>query len=296
MSFSPEQIIFLINPNSGRGKHNEILAELKKAENSIHYYFSKSKEDLQSFFSNLNKQIKVVVICGGDGTINSILKFAINTDLIFAVLPTGSGNGFAREMGFTKQINELLKIIKIGEIRKVDVLKINDDYCCNIAGIGFDSFIAQQFDESKRRGLISYIHESFKGFFKFQHFNATITANNTCIEGNYFMLTMANTRQFGNNVIVAPNAQPDDGLIDLVAIKKFSKIIVPLIVFKLLSRKGINSKYIQYLRAKKIVIKTDYKLYHIDGEPLTKNNSTLTARIKTTLNMIDATKMSAEKQ
>lgn len=296
MSFSPEQIIFLINPNSGRGKYTKTLAELRKADNSIHYHLSKSKVDLESFFSTLNKQIKVVVICGGDGTINSVLKHAINTDLIFAVLPTGSGNGFAREMGFTKQINKLLANIKRGNTRKIDVLKINDDYCCNVSGIGFDSFIAKRFDESKDRGLITYVIESLNGFFKFQHFNATITADNTCIEGNYFMLTMANTRQFGNNVIVAPNAQPDDGLIDLVAIKKFPKIITPLIVFKLLSRKGRNSKYIQYLRAKEVTIKTDYKLYHIDGEPLTKNNSTLTTRIETTINMIDATKTPTLKQ
>lgn len=290
MPFSSEQIIFLINPNSGRENHKKILTALKQADKSISYYISKSKEDLNSFFSNLNKQFKVVVICGGDGTVNSILKYAINTDLVFAVLPTGSGNGFAREMGYTKQVDKFLAILKRGEIRKIDVVKINNDYCCNIAGIGFDSFIAQQFDQSGKRGLITYVNETLKGFFKYTDFNATVIADDNQLQGNYFMLTIANTRQFGNNVIIAPMALPNDGLIDLVAIKKFPKIIMPLLIFKLLSKKGKNSKYIQYMRAREIVIKTNYKLYHIDGEPRINKNSKLNFYVEGKMNIIDANK------
>lgn len=290
MSFSPEQIIFLINPNSGKGNYKEIIAALNKADNTIDYYISKSKDDLESFFSNLKIQYKVVVICGGDGTVNSILKYAINTDLIFAVLPNGSGNGFAREMGYVKQIDKLLAIIKKGETRKIDVLKVNDDYCCNIAGIGFDSFIAQQFDQSGKRGLISYVRETLKGFFKFPQMHARIVADGIHIEGNFFMLILANTRQFGNNAIIAPNALPDDGLVDLVAIKSFSKPIVPLIALKLLSKKGKNSKYIKYLKVRNIEITTDYELYHIDGEPRINYNTTLSTKVGTTMNVIHANK------
>lgn len=289
MSFSTDQIIFLINPNSGGEKQKKIIADLKNTDDVIHFYISKSKDDLASFFSTLNKQFKVVVVCGGDGTVNSVLKYAINTDLIFAVLGTGSGNGFAREMGYSTKINKLLATIKKGKTRKIDVLKLNDDYCCNMAGVGFDGFIAEQFDKSGKRGLISYVTETLKGFLKFQHFSAAIIADDNRMEGNYFMLNIANTKQFGNNIIIAPNAQPNDGLIDLVVIKQFSKLITPIIILKLLSKKGGNSKYIQYIRAKKVAIKTNYKFYHVDGEPLTNpNNLLLTANFVATINVIQA--------
>ncbi len=287
MSFSSEQIIFLINPNSGNEKHENILAELKLADSNVYYHINKRKEDLESFFANLKKQFKVVVVCGGDGTVNSILKHAINTDLVFAVLPTGSGNGFAREMGYAKQIDRLLAQVKKGVAREIDIVKVNDHYCCNIAGIGFDSFIAKQFDQSGKRGLISYVNETLKGFLKFKHFDATINADDICLEGTYFMLTIANTRQFGNNVIIAPMAVPDDGLMNLVAIKRFPKILMPLIVLKLLSKKGRNSKYIQYLSARKIEIKANYKIYHVDGEPIIKKQNTLLSlKVASKINMI----------
>lgn len=288
MAFSSKQIIFLINPNSGRGKYQKTLAALKNADSRIHYYISKSKEDLKLFFDTLDKQFKVVVICGGDGTVNSLLKYAINSDLIFAVLPNGSGNGFAREMGYCKNIEKMLKQIKRGNTRKIDVVKVNDNYCCNIAGIGFDSYIAQLFDRNGKRGLVTYVYESLNGFFKYPFIQAKIVADNIQLEGDYFMLIMANTRQFGNNVIIAPNALPDDGLLDLVAIKRFPKRVTPLVIIKLLSKKGKDSKYIQYLRAREITIKTDYEDYHVDGEPLKQVDTIISAKIETTINVINS--------
>ena len=289
MSYSYDHITFLINPKSGHRKSIEIKKALQKAEPAISYFILKNKDDLQQFFSSLHKNIKVVVICGGDGTVNSVLEFAVHSNLVFVVFPGGSGNGFAREMGYTKDIGKLLKIIKRGKTKEIDILKVNNNYCVNLAGIGFDSFIAHKFEKSNRRGLFSYVRETIKGFFEFDFFNAVIQADNTSLQGNYFMLSLANTRQFGNNVIIAPQAIPNDGYIDLVVIKKFPKIYVPILVLKLLSKKGKDSKYIRYIRAKEISITSDYLPYHIDGEPLRNaTNTTLNAHIETIINMIDS--------
>ena len=85
---------------------------------------------------------------------------------------------------------------------------------------------------------------------------------------NLFVLTIANTRQFGNYAFIAPHALPNDGKIDLVLIRPFPKIFGPMFVFRLFT-KGINkSKYVRHIRTdKEIIIQTDETRFHVDGEP-----------------------------
>jgi diacylglycerol kinase (ATP) len=288
MSYTIAETLFLINPNSGKRNSKSIITSIKKADENANYHICESKTELKQFFASIEGKYKVLVICGGDGTINSILPYTKNSSLVFAVLPNGSGNGFAREMGFSNDIEKLIALVKKGITKKIDVVKINDSYCCNVAGIGFDSYIAEQFDRNGKRGLITYVIESIKALFNYPQIYAKIKADDTIISGQFFMLTLANTRQFGNNAIIAPKANPSDGLIDLVAIKSFPKILLPYIVLKIVSKKGKNSKYIQYLKAKEITIKTDYNLYHVDGEPIKTTDTTLAARIENTMNILNA--------
>lgn len=288
MSFTTDETLFLINPNSGKGNYKKIIASLKKTDSNVNYQICKSKEDLPCFFSSIDKKYKVLVICGGDGTVNSILPYTKNTKLIFAVLPNGSGNGFAREMGYVKNVITMLAMINKGAVRKIDVVKINNSLFCNIAGIGFDSYIAQQFDTNGKRGLTTYVLESLKAFFKYTSLQLTIDADNLRFEGRFFMLTIANTRQFGNNAIIAPAALPDDGLLDLVMIKDFPRLLTPLVVFQILKRKNKDSKYIQYIKAKNVLIKTDYTCYHVDGEPVKTNKNKLEAKVVNSMAIINS--------
>jgi len=287
MSISIAETLFLINPNSGKRNSKQIIASILKADKGANYHICKSKDELKQFFASIEERYKVLVICGGDGTINSILPYTKNSKLVFAVLPNGSGNGFAREMEFSNDTEKLLASIKKGVSKKIDVVKINDSYCCNVAGIGFDSYIAEQFDKNGSRGLITYVIESIKALYNYPQIYAEIKAGETILKGQFFMLTLANTRQFGNNAIIAPQANPSDGLIDLVAIKSFPKILLPLVILKMLSKKGKNSKYIYYLKAKEITIKTDYNLYHVDGEPIKTDEPTLVAKIENTMNVLN---------
>jgi diacylglycerol kinase family enzyme len=87
------------------------------------------------------------------------------------------------------------------------------------------------------------------------------------ITEDLFVLSIANTRQFGNNAFIAPEAKPNDGIIDIVLIKPFPKIIAPLFVYRLFRGTMKNSKYIRYIRTDKpFTIKTNETRFHIDGE------------------------------
>ena len=261
-------ILFVINPKSGSQKPETILNGIKKSGHDIDYVITQNLKEFNELWVNKVDDYKVVVICGGDGSVNCTLKHLVaNKDIILAVLPNGSGNGFARELGFTGDVGHLISNILRGEIRKVDLAKINDDYSINVAGLGFDSYVASLFEGSKFRGLKKYIYCTIKGLFSYKPIAVELFLGQVKVTGKLWGVYLANTRQFGNNAIIAPEAKYDDGLLEIVLMKKYPLLLAPFVVYKMFTGKFKNSKYMTYLRASEMTIKSDSKTYHVDGEP-----------------------------
>ena len=268
MKIEASDILFIINPNSGTQKSDSIINQIEKSGHRIDYILTQSLEDFNQLWENKVNDYKVIVICGGDGSVNCTLKYLVaNEHLVLAVLPNGSGNGFARELGFTNDVEHLISNMLRGDVREVDLAKINDDYSINVAGLGFDSHVASLFDGSKFRGLKKYILCTLKGLFSYKPIAVELFLGQVKLTGKFWGVYLANTRQFGNNAIIAPEAKYDDGLLELVLMKKYPLILSPILVYKMFTGKLKNSKYMTYLRANELTIKSDSKTYHVDGEP-----------------------------
>jgi YegS/Rv2252/BmrU family lipid kinase len=268
MQIEASDILFVINPNSGTQKPDAIIKGIKNSGYDIDYIMTQNLEEFNQLWTDKISDYKVVVICGGDGSVNCTLKHLVaNNEIILAVLPNGSGNGFARELGFTTDVAHLVSMMLRGEIRHVDLTKINNDYSINVAGLGFDSHVASLFDGSKFRGLKKYIYCTIKGLFSYKPIAVELFLGQVKVTGKFWGVYLANTRQFGNNAIIAPEAKYDDGLLEIVLMKKYPLILSPILVYKMFTGKLKNSKYMTYLRASEMIIKSDSKTYHVDGEP-----------------------------
>jgi YegS/Rv2252/BmrU family lipid kinase len=289
MSISLKDIIFVINPRSGTSNYN-LLDELNKLNVDIDYFISESLEAFDQFFKTKALNYKVIVICGGDGTINSSLKyFVANPQLTLAVLPGGSGNGFARELGFKKNIKSLIEQIRRGNVEMVDVMNVNQEYSCNAMGVGLDSYVATEFEKKPGRGLKTYIHCTIEALFTYKPIRAKITTQAEVIEGEYMSVCVANIRQFGNNAIIAPMADRADGVLDLVLIKESPFYAIPELVYRLFKGTLKNSKYIKFVRAEKLTIESNSPSYHIDGE-VRQMTAPLNIEIETQIKVINPTK------
>jgi YegS/Rv2252/BmrU family lipid kinase len=270
---SPEvkRSLFILNPNAGVIPVKLILSkELHRRKNELSYFKSLSIDDSGSLIKQSFDKYDIFVAAGGDGTVRSIASELVNSKKILGVLPMGSGNGFAKEFGFRPNIRSLLKDIKKAETLNADVIEINGLLCLNAAGIGLDSFVAHSFDRLKTRGFWSYAWVTLKNIIHLRpvHIKIKITGEET-ISDDLFVLTLANTRQFGNNAFIAPDAKPNDGIIDLVLIKPFPKILVPVFLYRLFRGTMKNSKYVRYIKTDKpFTIQTDETRFHIDGEPV----------------------------
>ncbi|MCX6325659.1 MAG: YegS/Rv2252/BmrU family lipid kinase [Bacteroidia bacterium] len=274
--------LFILNPNSGVPPVNFIVSkELDRRKNELSYIKSLSVDDTEFLIKeNLNKH-NVFIAAGGDGTVHTVASKLVGSEKILGVLPLGSGNGFAKEFGFKLNLRSLLSDIKKADSIDIDVIEINDKLCLNVAGIGLDSFVAHSFNELKLRGFVPYVWLTLKAFLQLRPFHVTIKCEGEIIVSEkLFVLTIANTRQFGNNAFIAPEARPNDGKIDIVLIKPFPKILGSLFIIRLFTKRINKSKYVRHIQTdKEIVIETEETRFHIDGEPL-KISGEVIVRIK----------------
>lgn len=260
-------ILFIINPKAGTSKIDSIINLL--IENDLQYFLTNNLLELDKLMSKEISNFKVFVAVGGDGTVNSLSKYLINQNQkALAVLPTGSGNGFAFELGFDIKLENLLKQILTGKLIEIDVLTINDKSFINVAGIGLDADVALRFQKTKR-GFLNYIISTFISYIKFKPFKATIYINGIEITDTFKMISIANTRQFGNNAFISPNSKPYDGKYEIVTIKSIPLIQSIPFIYRLFKGNLVNSKYVNFITChQKIIIKADCYKYHFDGDPL----------------------------
>ncbi len=273
--------LFILNPNAGVQPVNFIISLDLNRRKNVSYVKSKCIDDTKALLEKNFDKYDIFVAAGGDGTVHSVASKLIGTDKILGVLPMGSGNGFAKEFGFSPIIKPLIDDIERGQSLEIDVIEVNDKLCLNVAGIGLDSFVAHSFAKLKLRGFFPYVWLTFKTFLQLRPVFITIHIDGKkVISEDLFVLTIANTRQFGNYAFIAPDAVPNDGILDIVLIKPFPKILGIIFIIRLFTKRINRSKYVRQIKTdKEVVIKTDENRFHIDGEPV-KLSGEVIVRIK----------------
>ncbi|WP_407934764.1 MULTISPECIES: diacylglycerol/lipid kinase family protein [Chryseobacterium] len=261
-----EKVAFIINPFSAKKNYQPFLDELQKKVDNPLYYISESIPATDDFIRTNFDHIDIFVAIGGDGTISTVARNLINTDKILAIFPAGSGNGFSNETKFSKNLDELLEKIKTRASRKIDTFTVNERLSINVSGTGFDGKVVKEFEKTNR-GFKNYIKVSLKTFFnykpiKVKFFDEAYQQYN----GKYLMLNIANTRQFGNNAYIAPNASKSDGLVDMVLVKKFPLTYSALFAFRMFTKRLKDDEYVTYLPVSEISFKVTTKNWHLDGE------------------------------
>ena len=267
--FNNNRTIFILNPKAGIAGISRFVRLLGKYKDEFDYCTFSDIEEFRNFIKSGKNNYDTFIAAGGDGTVNSLAAELIDSGKILGVLPVGSGNGFAREMGFRKNIRSLIKDIRKKESFEIDVLFINDTPSINVSGIGLDSLVAHEFQKLKLRGLWNYGVSALKVVSRIKPFDVSISLENKKINDRFFMVSVANTRQFGSNALLAPMALPDDGKYNLVLVKPFPKILTPLFVLKMLTGTLKESKYVKYFETEnRVFIQSEENRVHIDGEPV----------------------------
>lgn len=261
-----EKVAFIINPFSAKKNYQPFVDQLKTKIGNPLYYISESIQGTDDFIKQHFNDVDVFVAVGGDGTISTVAKSIINTEKILAIFPAGSGNGFSNETKFNKNLDELLSKISKGETRKIDTFTVNERLSINVSGTGFDGKVVKEFEKTDR-GFKNYIKVSIQTFFNYDPIEVKFNdPEHQQYNGKYLMLNIANTRQFGNNAYIAPNASKSDGLVDVVLVKKFPLTYSALFAFRMFTKRLKDDNYVTYLPVSEIKFSVNTKNWHLDGE------------------------------
>ncbi len=274
------KFLFLVNPVSGtRSKQSLpdlIAAAAQKHAARFEIFHTVASGDYGFIKQKIQEQgFTEVILCGGDGTVNTVVQQLLDTPVNFGIVPLGSGNGLALSAHIPKQTIKALDIAFTGKASPVDAFSINGSFACMLCGLGFDAQVAHNFARQKKRGLLTYTHQSIKHFFNASPYSFEIQLDNTSFHTQAWFISIANSNQFGNQVTIAPLASLNDGLLDIVIVRKMSRASLPIALLmqvagnnKLSRPDALKKSGIIYLQADSLRIKnTDSAPLHIDGEP-----------------------------
>jgi len=187
------------------------------------YQISRSAEDgREKARRAIEDGVDTIFVAGGDGVVNSIGGVLVGSDTALAVIPTGSGNGFARHFGISLNCSEAIASYVNSERRAIDVGTVNGKPFFVTASMAWDAALVKHFEKSPMRGVLPYVFSAVYGYFEYvpQPVDLEFEDGEQLRFDKPLILTVANLTQYGGGAIIAPNAHADDGLLELVAIPK----------------------------------------------------------------------------
>jgi len=266
------KLLFIINPISGGHNKEKIVNAIPKILDSNIFDISILQTEYAGHATEIAKKaveenMDIVVAVGGDGTINEVASQLVNTNTTLAIIPCGSGNGLARDLGISLHYKKALQLINSLKIKKIDVGMGNNQHFFSLSGIGFDAKVAYDFNRGKKRKFLGYAWAVLKEFFSSKNQYFEIEFENEKITDTFFFITVANCSQWGYNVKVAPNTKLDDGLFSVNLCKKPSHFSVIPFGIKVLSGNIGHSKFVTLRTSNKVTISSKHRFYyHLDGD------------------------------
>lgn len=263
----------IVNPVSGGGKNAQIakqIGALLLQRGKAYRVFETAKEgdgDRQVRLA-LESGCEAVVCIGGDGTLSEIAQELIGSSSVLYIVPSGTGNDFARALGLPRDPIEAFKAQLDGRQTMIDCGSINGRAFINVAGSGFDVEVLRKTEEFKQRypGEQAYRRAVLAVLGSYKAFQAEIS-----IDGGEFrpcsstIVEIANGQYIGGGMKVAPAAQVQDGLFDVVLVGCVPRLMIPLLLPLFILGAHVHLPIVRVVRAKHVVLRARGMVVNIDG-------------------------------
>ncbi len=276
---------FIVNPASGRGKGKafgrrleEMLSPLKLDYQLV---YTDKPMHAQDLAAKAAKDFAVIVTVGGDGTFQEILNGVVGSQAAVGILPVGSGNDFVRAVSIPVDMEKSLALLLRNKRRMIDLAKVNNRIYHNGVGVGFDAWAVHTGNQVTRlRGNAIYLYAVLHTLINFKPQEVELSFNGATYQKNYFLITVANGVSLGGGFYLTPDAQIDDGLLDLCLIQNMPKRSIIKNLIKVYSGKHKEDPRVEMVRTKQISIRSEKGFaVHADGELLSLNMKELDIKI-----------------
>lgn len=267
-----KHLVFIINPRAGVRRNKIIQDAVETGLDHERYTYSiqytqYAKHGTELAAAAAKAGAYAVVAVGGDGSVNDVVNGLQGTGTALAIIPLGSGNGMARTLKLPKSIRQAIAVINRNNTAMMDIGFAGGRLFVSNAGVGFEALISDKFTHSRRRGLAVYAWLTVKHLWQYKPLEWHIEIDGKRITERAFIVTVANGQQFGYNFHIAPTADWQDGLLDLVIVRKFSWVQGLFIALRSLTGSLQKSPYVRHFRGKEITIShPELKLVQTDGD------------------------------
>ena len=278
-------IKLIINPAAGRGKafklSEKVIHEFEKRGTDFEYEYTTNPRHAVDISREASTKFQKVIAFGGDGTVNEVGEGLVGSDAIFGVIPLGSGNDFANEIGMPANISDAVDIILSDDFHTIDIIKVNDRVSLNTAGVGFNGTVSEVVKSIRYlKGKSAYIWAVVKTAAMYKSIPLKISLNGRVIEEKIFMVSICNSKSEGGGFIVAPDAKNNDGLFDVTIIRHIGYMKLLLNLNKVLTGNINEVQEVDTYTGESIIIESEFPMpVHVDGEVIALNAHKVEASI-----------------
>ncbi|HYV94144.1 MAG TPA: YegS/Rv2252/BmrU family lipid kinase [Chitinophagales bacterium] len=289
---SPEslKILFVINPKSGAKTKTDfktLISEYFQAlPHSIDFFLLDGNDKIESLKSILDKtKPERIVAVGGDGTVTSVAKQVLKTDIAMGIIPAGSANGMARELNIPLDVNEALDVVMNGIKKSADVILINDkEICLHLSDIGMNAQLIKYFEASSLRGMLGYARVVLKVLLRKHRMKVTVESRDEEVSRFALMVAIANASKYGTGATINPEGNLFDGWFEVVIVRKLALVEILKMFLKV---QRFDPKKVEVISAKSVTIETSRRMdFQIDGEYMGKVDSIKAKILQGQLNIL----------
>lgn len=218
-----KKALLLLNKNARNGTYNqaEIIATCEGYGISSFVPDGGNDLSLGDTIRRHAHNCDLVIIGGGDGTLNQAARALMETQLPLGILPLGTANDLARTLGITPDVKSAIHTIAMGQTRRIDLGEVNHHLFFNVSSIGFSASLARNLTSQlkKKWGTVGYALAAIKILRQSRPFSATIIHDGIETPVKTVQISVGNGRYYGGGMTVEQNAAPDDGRLDVYSLE-----------------------------------------------------------------------------
>ncbi|RYY99882.1 MAG: diacylglycerol kinase family lipid kinase [Chitinophagaceae bacterium] len=264
------KILFVINPVSG-GKAKadweaQIRSFMRDSPHTMEFFLLTGDADDSSVAHHIEQvQPDRVVAVGGDGTVKLLAELLKERRIPLGILPAGSANGMARELGIPLDVVSALKVVTEGQKKAIDLIRVNDEeICIHLSDLGLNAMLVKYFEGSAHRGMWGYGKAIFRVLWQKQKIYAAITTDNGTLRRKAYMIVLANARMYGTGANINPEGDVADGFFEVVVLRKLNLIEILKALF---TNRSFKRERIEVISTRTVQIRARKRTYfQVDGE------------------------------
>jgi diacylglycerol kinase (ATP) len=273
----PRHAVLIVNPASGGGTGRSMAESAMTLLGSEHVgvdlRYTNEPGDAETLARKAAADgADLILALGGDGTIRDVAAGIGESGVPLGILPSGTGNDLIRTLGIPRDLPRAIHVALTGENRPLDVWLWNEKPFINVAGFGIDAATAAVVNVKLfyLRGALAYLIGLFMTLPHYEPLPITLrwecAGEKSEWTGSAWLCAFANARYYGGGMLIAPEAVPDDGLLDIVIVGDVTKRELIGQLPGLFSGKHVKHPRVKLFRADRIEVEAPQHVVSLDGE------------------------------